>query len=154
MSSPQSPRSTIDDTAREALQVALAAEHAALWAYSLIVAFLPEAQVRRAREDAAAHRSLRGLVEQTLTDIGAKPVSAQPAYASPEPVTDTRSAGALAVVAETDAMAAWRSVLEHTTDAPLRKAALDALTQATLRCARWRSATGMAPAIPVFPGRP
>ncbi|WP_214369978.1 ferritin-like domain-containing protein [Pseudonocardia sp. H11422] len=154
MSSPQAPRSTIDDTATDALQTALAAEHAALWVYSLIVAFLPAAQARQAREDAGAHRTLRGLVEQTLTDIGAKPVSAQPAYATPEPVADARSAGGLAVVAETDAMAAWRSVLERTTDAPLRKAALDALAQGTLRCTRWRQATGMSPAIPVFPGRP
>ncbi|NMH96068.1 ferritin-like domain-containing protein [Pseudonocardia acidicola] len=156
MSSPEAssaPSSTIDPVAANALQSALAAEHAALWCYSLIIAFVPADQAKQAREDEAAHRTLRGLVEQTLTDIGAKPVSALPAYATPQPVTDARSAGNLAVVAETDALAAWRSVVERTSDGPLRTAALDAMTQGTLRCARWRVATGQTPAIPVFPGR-
>ena len=146
--------STIDTTASDALQDALATEHAALWCYSLAVAFLPQAQLAQARADAEAHRVLRGAVEQTLTQIGARPVSAQPAYATPQPVVDGPSAAALAVVAETDALAAWRSVLERTTDRGLRKAALDALTAGTLRCARGRAVVGPPPAIPTFPGRP
>lgn len=146
--------STVDATATEAVQNALAAEHAALWAYSLAVAFLPQASLRQARADTEAHRVLRGAIEQTLAELGARPVSAQPAYAIPRPVTDGPSAAALAVVAETDALAAWRSVLERTTYRELRTAALDALTQGTLRCARWRVVTGDNPAIPIFPGRP
>ncbi len=144
----------IDETAVAALQNALAAEHAAVWCYALAVAFLSGPDVTRAREDEDAHRALRNQVEQTLSQLGAPPVSAQPAYDTPEAVTDGPSAGALAVVAETDALAAWRSVLERTTDRALRQAALDALTAGTLRCARWRLAVGTPPAIPVFPGRP
>jgi hypothetical protein len=146
--------STIDDTAVRSLQNALAAEHAALWCYSLAVAFLPHEQVDRAQADAGAHRELRGAVETTLTQLGERPVSALPAYAPPEPVVDAPSAAALAVVAETDALAAWRSVLEHTGDRGLRQAALDAMSGGTLRCARWRLVVGTPPAIPVFPGRP
>ncbi|MFC4945489.1 ferritin-like domain-containing protein [Pseudonocardia sp. GCM10023141] len=146
--------STIDPVAADSLQNALAAEHAALWCYALAVAFLPASQDDQARSDAEAHRVLRGAVEQTLTQIGARPVSALPAYATPTPVTDGPSAAALVLVAETDAMAAWRSVMERTTDRGLRKAALDALTDGTLRCARWRVVVGSPPAIPVFPGRP
>lgn len=145
--------STIDETATAALQDALAAEHAALWCYGLAGAFLDEPQAAQARDDAAAHRALRSAVETTLSQIGVRAVSAQPAYATPQPVTDAASAAALAVVAETDALAAWRSVLERTTDRPLRQAALDALTEGTLRCARWRVVTNTPPAIPVFPGR-
>jgi hypothetical protein len=144
----------IDATAEAALQDALAAEHAALWCYSYAVAFLPAAQRAQARDDEEAHRGLRGQIEQTLTQIGARAVSAQPAYATPEPVTDGRSAAALVVVAETDALAAWRSVVERTPDRELRQAALKALTDGTLRCARWRVVVGTPPAIPVFPGRP
>ncbi|GEL17841.1 ferritin-like domain-containing protein [Pseudonocardia asaccharolytica] len=147
-----SPVSTIDEAAADALQDALAAEHAALWVYPLIVVFLPADQAKQARADAEAHRALRAAIEQTLTDIGARPVSALPAYAPPRPVTDARSAAALAVVAETDALGAWRAVLEHTTDAPLRAAALDALVEGTLRCTRWRRSAGQTPAVPVFPG--
>ncbi len=146
--------SKIDKAALDALQDALAREHAALWCYSLAVAFLPRAQLAQARTDAEAHRVLRGAVEKTLTQIGARPVSAQPAYATPQPVVDGRSAAALAVVAETDALAAWRSVLERTSDRVLREAALTALTDGTLRCSRWRLVVGTPPAIPTFPGRP
>ncbi|MHA6625969.1 ferritin-like domain-containing protein [Pseudonocardia sichuanensis] len=144
----------IDETAVAALQNALAAEHAAVWSYALTVAFLTGADAERARENEDSHRDLRNLIEQTLSQLGAPPVSAQPAYRTPQPVTDAASAAALAVVAETDALAAWRSVLERTDDRALRQAALDALTSGTLRCARWRAVVGTQPAIPVFPGRP
>ncbi len=146
--------SHIDAAAEAALQDALAAEHAALWCYSYAVAFLPAAQLAQARDDEDAHRALRGQIEQTLTQIGARAVSAQPAYATPRPVTDGPSAAALVVVAETDALAAWRSVVERSSDRELRGAALRALTDGTLRCARWRVVVGTPPAIPVFPGRP
>ncbi|GAA1280483.1 hypothetical protein GCM10009609_50300 [Pseudonocardia aurantiaca] len=146
--------SHIDAAAEAALQDALAAEHAALWCYSYAVAFLPAAQLAQARDDEDAHRALRGQIEQTLTQIGARAVSAQPAYATPRPVTDGPSAAALVVVAETDALAAWRSVVERSSDRELRGAALRALTDGTLRCARWRVVVGTPPAIPAFPGRP
>ncbi|MCW2721874.1 ferritin-like domain-containing protein [Pseudonocardia sp.] len=151
---PSNGPSTIDRTAAAALQDALGAEHAALWSYSLILAFLPGDQLAQARADEEAHRVLRGAVEQTLVQIGTRPISAQPAYATPKPVTDGVSAAALAVVAETDAMTAWRSVLEHTTDRGLRQAALNALTESTLRCAHWRVVVNTPPAIPTFPGQP
>lgn len=150
---PAQPRSTIDQGSIDALQDVLATEHAALWVYSLVLAFLPTDLARQARADADAHRTLRGLIEQTLGDVGARPVSALPAYAPPQPVTDARSAGMLAAVAETDSMAAWRSLIERTVDRQLRAAALEALGQGTLRCTRWRQATGQAPAVPTFPGR-
>lgn len=145
--------STIDETATEALQDALATEHAALWCYGLALAYLGRAEAGQARADADAHRTLRAAVEQTLRQIGVRAVTAQPAYATPQPVTDAATAAALVLVAETDALAAWRSVLERTADRPLRQAALDALTQGTLRTARWRVVVGSPPAVPVFPGR-
>jgi Domain of unknown function (DUF4439) len=143
----------IDKTAVDALQDALAAEHAAVWCYTLIPAFLPADQVPTARSDADAHRALRGQLEQTLSDIGVQPVSAQPAYQTPKPVVDGPSAAALAVVAETDTLAAWRSVVERTPERVLRQAALDVLTKGTLRCAVWRTVVNDQPAILVFPGR-
>jgi uncharacterized protein DUF4439 len=152
MTAPPNPR--IGETAVAALQNALAAEHAAIWCYALAIAFLSGPDATRAREDEGAHRELRNQVEETLTQLGAPPVSAQPAYATPQPVADAGSAARLAMVAETDALAAWRSVLERTQDRALRQAALDTLSAGTLRCARWRVAVGEPPAIPIFPGRP
>jgi hypothetical protein len=144
----------LDAAAVAALQDVLATEHAALWSYALAVAFLPPDQVATARTDAAAHRELRAAVEVTLTQVGQRPVSAQPAYATPKPVVDAQSAAGLLVTAETDAAAAWRSLLERGADRSLRRAGLDALTDTATRCARWRAIVGAVPAVPVFPGRP
>ena len=144
----------LDDVAVGALQDVLGAEHAALWSYALAVAFIAPDQVVAARTDAAAHRELRAQIEITLTQLGQRPVSAQPAYATPQPVTDAASAAGLLVTAETDAAAAWRSVLERSTDRALRRAGLKALTETAARCARWRGVVGTRPAVPVFPGGP
>lgn len=147
-------RPRLDSATVDALQDALAAEHAALWCYALAVAFLPGEQLRQARTDTEAHRALRGSVEQTLADAGERAVSALPAYATPQPVVDGPSAAALAVVAEADALAAWRSVLERTPDRDLRRSALGAMQGGTLRSATWRATVGTTPAVPAFPGRP
>jgi hypothetical protein len=139
---------------QDALQGALAAEHAALWCYSLIAAFLPADHLAQASDDSEAHVTLRTAVEKTLTDAGIPPVSAQPAYSTPQPVVDGPSAAALAVVAETDALTAWRSVVERSASRGVRRFALDVLSAGTLRCARWRVVVNSPPAILPFPGRP
>lgn len=143
----------VDDVAVDALQRALASEHAALWAYSLALAFIPPDWATRARTDIEAHKTLRAAVTSTLSELGERPVSAQPAYTPPQPVVDSVSAGALLVAAETDTTAAWRSVLERSTLAQLRTAGLTSMTDSTGRCAYWRAVTDRAPVVPVFPGR-
>lgn len=138
----------------EALQRALASEHAALWAYKMALAFVPPDWADRARSDIEAHTTLRGQITQTLSvDVGARPVSAQPAYTPPQPVVDAPSAGALLVSAETDAIAAWRSVTERSAQVPLREAGLKAMIECTGRLAFWRRVTERSPVVPVFPGR-
>ncbi len=151
--SPEDPR--LDQTAVAALQDALAAEHAALWCYSLAVAFLAGGRRgagprgRSARTASCAARSRRRSPSSAPQRSRRSPPTPRRGRSS-TPRPPPRSL----VVAETDALAAWRSVLERTTDRALRQAALDTLTAGTLRCARWRVAVGERPAIPIFPGRP
>lgn len=149
----QQDDSALPQVTVEALQRALAGEHAALWAYKMALAFVPPDWAARARTDIEAHTTLRGQITQTLSDVGQRPVSAQPAYAPPQPVVDAVSAGALLVAAETDAIAAWRSVLERSTSTALREAGLKAMTECTGRLAYWRTVTERSPVVPVFPGR-
>lgn len=137
----------------EALQRALASEHAALWAYSLALAFVPPDWANRAGADIEAHTRLRGQITTTLSGLGQRPVSAQPAYAPPQPVVDATSAGALLVAAESDAIAAWRSVLERSSATALRSAGMRAMIECTGRVTFWRQATDRSPVVPVFPGR-
>ncbi len=137
-----------------ALQDALVTEHAAIWAFTLVSAFLPAELDRPAADAANAHRARRDTVTRLLTDAGVPPAPAQPAYQAPAPVTDQASAVALAVVAEDDTMAAWRSVLQRTEQPDVRRLALTYLTESAVRSAPWRIAAGLSPAVPDFPGAP
>ncbi|MGH3938097.1 MAG: ferritin-like domain-containing protein [Pseudonocardiaceae bacterium] len=139
----------------DALQAALAAEHAAVWAYGLVGAFLADELAGQLAEAAAAHRSRRDDTERVLIDAGAQPVRAEPGYLTPEPVTDNASALRLTITVETDTAAAWRSVIERGPAEPqLRRAALDGLTTAAVRAVRWRTVAGSTPATVPFPGAP
>ncbi|MGI9063417.1 MAG: ferritin-like domain-containing protein [Pseudonocardiaceae bacterium] len=137
-----------------ALQTALATEHAAVWCYGLVTAFVPGDLATQVAEAALAHRARRDATERVLADAGVTPVPAEPAYRTPWPVTDTASAVALTVTAESDTAEAWRSVIERAGGPQLRSSALTALVGAAVRAARWRQ-TGGAPLLTVpFPGAP
>lgn len=135
----------------EAVQTALGTEHAALWTYGLVSAFLSK-QSAAVTEGADAHRARRDLTERWLKDHGATPNPPAPAYLPPQPVTDAASSLAALVAVESDVCAAWRGVLERTDDQDLRKAALEALTTAAVRATRWRKVAGTSPASITFPG--
>jgi hypothetical protein len=137
------------------LQGALAAEHAAVWVYALVGAFVPDALSTRLNEAATAHQARRDATERILIAAGTAPVPPEPGYLTPQPVTDAASALRLAIIAETDAAAAWRSVVERSpADADLRGTALEALTEAAVRATRWRATAGAAPLTVPFPGAP
>lgn len=153
MRQPSSPAPS-PRAALAAVQAALGAEHAALWVYGLVSAFLPDRFDLPVTEGATAHRARRDATERLLADAGETPRPPEAAYVAPQPVTDEPSALAVLVVAESDAAVAWRAVLERTEDRELRRAALEALTAAAVRATRWRRAAGERPAARAFPGKP
>ncbi len=134
----------------QAVQDALAAEHAAVWTYGLVSAFVQQAE--QTAEGANAHRARRDATERLLRDASATPVPPAPAYLPPAPVTDSASSIAALVAVEVDACVAWRGVLERTEDADLRRTALDALTASAVRATRWRKTGGLLPAGLAMPG--
>ncbi|MFP5073001.1 ferritin-like domain-containing protein [Pseudonocardia nantongensis] len=137
----------------EALQRALASEHAAVWAYSLALAFVEPDVRARVESDLGAHKKLRQDVSAALTELAERPVSAQPAYSPPQPVADAESAYQLLATAETDTIAGWRSLVERAPNPDMRSAGLTRMTDSTIRCAFWRGVTDQTPRVPVFPGR-
>lgn len=137
-----------------AVQSALGAEHATLWVYGLVSAFLPDKFGNAVTEGTTAHRARRDATERLLADAGRTPRPAEPAYVPPQPVTDQQSALAVLVLAESDTTVAWRAVLERTDEAAVRRVALEALTIGAVRATRWRLAAGQSPAAPPFPGQP
>jgi len=137
----------------EELAAALAAEHAAIFAYGPIGVRLSGANADQARAAEAAHRGRRDALVLALTENGATPPAAAPAYALPFPVTETAGALRLAVEIEERTAAVWRAALPAT-EGDQRARALDGLTDAAVRATRWRRAAGVTPNTVPFPGRP
>lgn len=134
------------------LAAALAAEHAAIYAYGLIGVRLDGAAAEQARSAEAAHRARRDQLVVLLTDRGASPPPPEPAYAVPFAVTDRASALRLAIEVEERAGAVWRAALAATTGTQ-RNQALAALTDTAVRATRWRRIAGVTPVTVPFPGR-
>lgn len=149
---PPTPSGELGDGALGALQQALASEHAALWMYELVTAFLPAAFDESIGAAIDEHHARRDAATRVLSDSGATPVLAEPAYRPPEPVTDDVSAMKAVVSAETDAATTWRGVLVRTGDASLRTYGVDALTASTVHATHWRAEAGMSPAAIALPG--
>jgi len=135
------------------LAAALAAEHAAIFAYGPIGVRLDGAARREARAAEEAHRSRRDALVVLLSAEGASPPPAEPAYALPFPVTDRTSALRLAIHIEERTAAAWRAALPETTG-DQRAQVLDGLIDCAVRATRWRRFAGVAPLTVPFPGRP
>lgn len=139
--------------APEKLQTALAAEHAAVYAYGVIGAHLDGSELALAHEADLAHREARDTVADLISDAGATPDPAAAAYRLPKPVTDRAGALALAVEIETKVAAVWRATLAAVPDAD-RATALDALIQTAVRAAEWRAAANPSASPTVtWPGR-
>jgi hypothetical protein len=137
----------------DALQAALAAEHAALWAYGLVAAYDPKAAAA-VTAAITSHQNTRDVAANLIVQGGATPVGPDPAYTTPHAVTDAATALALALTIESDCAAAWRSVAGHTDDSTLRGTALSALTDCAMRMVSWRQAAGDKTVTIPFPGAP
>ena len=148
------PSSQVPPESVGPLQQALSAEHAALWVYGLVSAFLPDAYDAGVAEGTREHQDRRDACVRMLTGAGVAPQVAEPAYLTPQPVTDATSAKSVVATAEADSATAWRGVLEQTDDTALREVALNALLASARRGTRWREAAGEHPTAIVLPGAP
>jgi hypothetical protein len=137
----------------DALQAALAGEHAVIWGYGVVGAEVTAAQRPDVRAAEQAHRSRRDQTADLLLSMAAVPTEAEAYYELPFPVIDPASGLRLAVHLEQGAAAAWRFVLGGTDDGELRRTALAGLTEAALQATRWRLVAGIQPATVAFPGQ-
>lgn len=137
----------------DALQVALSAEHAALWAYGLVAAYDGTAAATVATM-VANHQGTRDVAANLIVAGGATPVGPNPAYTPPNPVSDPATALQLALTIETDCANAWRGVIGATDDSALRGTALSALTDSALRMVTWRKQGSLEPLTVPLPGMP
>ncbi|GAA4938191.1 uncharacterized protein DUF4439 [Actinomycetospora succinea] len=155
MTTPAAPPPPLSGDLQAAVLAALGTEHAAVWSYGLVSAFLPTADTAAVTAASLAHRERRDAVVALLARAGVTPPTAAAAYRPPSPVTDATSAAVLAIVAEDDVAAAWRAVAERTeadTGGELRRLALDAVTTSATTSVTWRRIAGRTPLVPAFPG--
>jgi hypothetical protein len=137
----------------QALQRALATEHAAVYGYGLVGAHLSSTELAAATAAYAAHQARRDAVAQLVRDQKAQPVAAPPAYRPRVPVTNRSTALRLAVRLEEDCAAAYIEILGATGVASLRRSAIGWATDAVVRDQSWRTALGprtvaLTPALP------
>lgn len=139
-------------TVIEALQRALAAEHAAVWGYGVVGAHLLPAQQRLALDADRAHRAWRDALSLLLKGRGAPPVAAAASYELPFAVADPPTARRLAVHLEEGTAAVWHGVLSAVSTPADRRLGLAALTGAATRAVQWRLTVPGAPRTVPFPG--
>ncbi|MEU0944671.1 ferritin-like domain-containing protein [Streptomyces canus] len=121
----------------EALQKALAAEHATVYGYGVVGGRIGEARRAEAKAAYDAHRARRDALVRAVRDLNGKPVAAAPAYALPFPVPDPAAAVRLAADLEDRVAGVWSDVV-RATGGERRSTAAEALREAAVRAVRWR----------------
>ncbi len=141
-------------TEDDALQKALAAEHAAIWGYGVVGSGLGAEHKAPAATAEAAHRDVRDQVVALLEDRKVDPVGAQGGYALPFPVLSAVDAASLAVVLEDGVAAAWVRVLDQAAERASRELAVGVLGDTEVRAVAWRRAAGKPTVTSALPGLP
>ncbi len=132
----------------DALQAALAGEHAAVYAYGVVGARLegrPDERAAQAGYD--AHRQRRTTITRLLTDAGATPTPAAVAYDLGGTVPTPAAARTLAALVETRAAATYADVVAAA-DGALRQSAALWLADAAVRATSWSGQPATFPGMP------
>lgn len=129
------------------LRAALAAEHAAIYGYGIVGAYLTDEERAQAGAAWDAHRARRDRLRHLLAVRDASPMSSAPAYRLPFTVDGPRSAARLAARLEEDAVGAYIGLVAAG-DPGLRRLAARAMQGYAARAARWRGSTAAFPGLP------
>ena len=123
----------------DALVAAVDTENQTVYGYGLAGAHFAGRERAAALAALDAHRARRDQLASMVTQHGATPPTAAPAYAPPFPVVDVPSARNLCAAASGPASQS-------------RSLAVVWLTDSAVAAARWRGAAGSNPALPGQPG--
>ncbi|GAA2357010.1 ferritin-like domain-containing protein [Nonomuraea africana] len=131
----------------EALSKALAAEHAAVYAYGLMGARTTGSLRSKVAAAFAAHRARRDQLRALISSSGGRPAEPEATYALPVVPANATEAVRLAVHVEAGITAAYLE-LSAAAGAATRKLAALAMQESVTR------SYGFRPAITAFPGMP
>ncbi len=139
-------------TSADALNAALAVEHATLYAYGVAGAHTGVQGRALARSAYASHRAWRNRLAVLVRDAGGTPVAADAAYTLAVPVTGLASAMTLAITLEDGCAVAYEKLVVAAGEASVRATAANALVECATRAMTWRTLAGGKQAL-AFPGR-
>lgn len=141
-----------------AWQLALAAEHQAIFGYAVLGPHLRGVEQQLAVSDSDAHESLRDATQTAMARAGLDPVASQADYPALYPVGTAAAARRLAIRLEDDCAKAWRYAYLQAASTSgaragtLRDAAQRALTASAVRGTQWRARVAPGHATSAFPG--
>jgi hypothetical protein len=138
----------------DALQAALAGEHAAVYAYGVIAALLADDDRERAGDLLADHEKRRNRLRELLQEASATPVAARAAYNLQLEARDRESAKQLAAALERGLGAAYTDLVATSDSEIVRKAAIGGVTRSAKQVARWTGETSAFPGLDDRPGTP
>ena len=140
----------------DALQTALAAEHAALHVFGTLGARTSAsasptlyADIRAAYD---AHRTSRDLLTSRVRDHGADPVSAEPAYELPDRLDTPEDVTRAALDLERRCEATYAWLVEQTSEAD-RRLAITSLRNAAIRALAFRGSPEIFPGVAEYADR-
>jgi hypothetical protein len=114
-------------TEKEALQAAIAGEHAALYGVGVAGGKLNGTQYRAATTLYEQHRKRRDQLADLLVEAGETPAAAEPAYDLPQAVTNAATAIGLVLVIERRLGAVYGDLVESAEQETVRAMAIQAL---------------------------
>jgi hypothetical protein len=144
---PLAPQPTGAPATVAALQVALAAQHAAVYGYGVAGAHLGGRRQLAATRGWNAHRAQRDHLTALLAAAGARPVASADAYQLPFPVASARDAARLVVALEDGVIRSYLGLVALP-DQRLRAFGALAMQDAAVRAAAWRGSTVAFPGLP------
>lgn len=139
--------------ATDALQAALAGEHAATYGYGVVGARLDKPQQPAALDALARHRQRRDTLAAQVRARGVVPVAAEPAYDLPFPVRDANAARRLAALVEDRLVSRYIVLLGADEDRRVRRVAVAAAQESAAAAVTWRLQAGDHSPGSAFPGR-
>ncbi|WP_329174130.1 ferritin-like domain-containing protein [Streptomyces sp. NBC_01477] len=133
----------------DAVQAALAAEHAAVYGYGVVGGHLTGSRQAEAQQGYDAHRARRDSLARTVADLGASPVTTAAGYELPFAVSDAAAAERLAAYVEDRVAGAYGDVVRSAIG-DLRRDAAGAMRDAAVRAVRWRGGSVAFPGLAEF----
>lgn len=131
----------------DALQAALAGEHACVYGYGVLGPYAARRDERQVRTAYETHRSRRDALADQIRARGAEPVASLPAYGVPFSVDDERTARRLAGLIEERLAPLYADLVAAADDPVLRETAANALLGTAVLSARWTDRTSALPGI-------